>query len=428
MPSDEELQAEGREDTERLLLNDLTYLMPGSDPRALRVFEIGCGIGRMTEALAETFGEVYATDISGEMLRLARERLQKRPNVRLFETSGLDFADLPDDHFDIVFSAYVFQHVPDLAVTRSLLSDAYRVLKPGGILKFNVNSLAMLGFEEVAHDTWVGAPFPESELRGWARDAGAQLIGLQDAGTVECWATLRKPSASGAAVRGKGAQLLIEDFGRADDFGVKEIPIKGHDAQIALVVSGLAANERDCSSLAVEINSEEILPCYVGPLKPSVAAALAAAQSGALDRLTLVEARVPVGEMDELVAVRVKLSDTETSQPITVALHTPPPTVPQIDRVVNRADEGPDVYTQGPKSALRLYVAGLDLTADTGNIRVQVGPRIIKPGYVFQPPREGFHCVDVQLPEDVTPGATEVRLYFGNVESPSRSVVIQSGQ
>jgi SAM-dependent methyltransferase len=429
MPSEDLLRAEGREDTARLLLDDLASLLPGSDPRTLRIFEIGCGIGRMTEALAETFGEVCATDISGEMLKQARAHVAKFPHVSLFETNGLDFANLPDAHFDIVFSAYVFQHVPDLAVTRALLSEAYRVLKPGGVLKFNVNGIGTLGFEEIAHDTWVGAPFPESELRGWAREAGARLICLQDAGTQECWVTLRKPAPdAGAAARQTTSSLLIENFGHADDLNTKEIPIKGSDARLALIVSGLDCETRDCNSLAVEINGEEVLPCYVGPVKPQVAEALRRTAGGAPltpGQFAQVEARIPVGEMDELVAVRVKLDSRQASQPVTVALYVPQPTQPQIDRVVNRADEGSEVHARGPKSALTLYVAGLDVTADTGNIRVQVGPRIIKPGYVSATPREGVHRVDVQLPDDVTPGATELKLYFGNLESPTRSVVIE---
>ncbi|HYE72009.1 MAG TPA: class I SAM-dependent methyltransferase, partial [Blastocatellia bacterium] len=107
MPSEEELCAQGRDDSKHLLLDHLPLLLPGSDLKSLRIFEIGCGIGRMTQTLAENFSEVYATDISSEMLKLAHERLHNHKNVRLFETNGLNFADLPDNFFDVVFSAYV---------------------------------------------------------------------------------------------------------------------------------------------------------------------------------------------------------------------------------------------------------------------------------------------------------------------------------
>jgi len=55
-------------EVERLVRADLPLLTQGVIPR-LRLLEIGCGIGRMTRALAEIFGEVYATDVSGEMIR-----------------------------------------------------------------------------------------------------------------------------------------------------------------------------------------------------------------------------------------------------------------------------------------------------------------------------------------------------------------------
>ena len=37
----------------------------------MSVLEIGCGAGRLTRALANFFGEVYAVDISGEMVKRA---------------------------------------------------------------------------------------------------------------------------------------------------------------------------------------------------------------------------------------------------------------------------------------------------------------------------------------------------------------------
>src|ERR1051325_10997556 len=41
----------------------------------MHVLEIGCGAGRMTRALAASFGEVHAVDISAEMIGLAKRNL-----------------------------------------------------------------------------------------------------------------------------------------------------------------------------------------------------------------------------------------------------------------------------------------------------------------------------------------------------------------
>lgn len=43
------------------------------DPKTMRVFELGCGAGRVTRALAGVFGEVVGADISAQMVSLARE-------------------------------------------------------------------------------------------------------------------------------------------------------------------------------------------------------------------------------------------------------------------------------------------------------------------------------------------------------------------
>jgi ubiquinone/menaquinone biosynthesis C-methylase UbiE len=153
----------------------------------MRILEIGCGIGRMTRELANIFGEVYATDVSAEMIKQARTRLEDWTNVHLYETNGLDLAELPSGHFDLVFSAYVFQHVPSAEVIRANLTEAYRVLKPGGVLKFQTNGITAFDFEGTTKDTWIGASFPEAEIRRFAEDVGAQLIGIFGSGMQYCW-------------------------------------------------------------------------------------------------------------------------------------------------------------------------------------------------------------------------------------------------
>src|SRR3954468_21938208 len=56
--SEAEFDETGRREVASWLAGDLPLLTHGRNPRGLRVLEIGCGIGRMTKHLAETFGEV----------------------------------------------------------------------------------------------------------------------------------------------------------------------------------------------------------------------------------------------------------------------------------------------------------------------------------------------------------------------------------
>lgn len=128
--TEDEFDATGLSEIDALILPELVLLTGGRDPRELKFLEIGCGIGRMTKHLTSIFGEVHSTDVSGEMIRQAGQRLGHLSNVHLHETSGVDFVALPDDYFDVAFSAYVFQHVPDKSVIESNIREAYRVVKP----------------------------------------------------------------------------------------------------------------------------------------------------------------------------------------------------------------------------------------------------------------------------------------------------------
>jgi ubiquinone/menaquinone biosynthesis C-methylase UbiE len=361
--SEAEFDETGRAEVEKLLHAELEFLTQGRDPRALRVLEIGCGIGRMTKHLAEVFGEIHAVDVSGEMIRQARERLQAFPNVHCHETSGCDFAALPSEHFDLVFSAYVFQHVPSAAVIRSNLVDAFRVLKPGGLCKFQVNSTAAETFRLQEHDTWTGAAFPESALRELARELDAQLLRLFDAGTQYCWVTWRKRPVPEPA--SPSAPLRIADVGRRDDLRIKQVPVSGDQAYLALLVSGLTA-AADANAVSVALAGRTLLPCYVGP----VAGVWETAGSGGLLQIEVpLTAELPLGATE----VRVQLNGGEPSEPVPLFLCEPEPKTPEIVTVRNASDYGTDVQTSGPKAWVMLYVKYLPETASTKNVWLQVG-------------------------------------------------------
>lgn len=98
------------------------------------VLNIGCGIGRVERYLAPLVGELWAVDISGEMIRRAHERLAGIGNVHLREVGNREFlSGFEDGRFDLVFSFLVLQHL-EKEDAFLYLRDAFRVLKPGGFL------------------------------------------------------------------------------------------------------------------------------------------------------------------------------------------------------------------------------------------------------------------------------------------------------
>jgi len=77
-----------------------------------RVFELGFGIGRMMEELAERAREVVGIDISPVMYARAQENLAEFENVRLI-LGNINDVELPPKSFDLVFESIVLLHILD---------------------------------------------------------------------------------------------------------------------------------------------------------------------------------------------------------------------------------------------------------------------------------------------------------------------------
>ncbi len=96
------------------------------------LLEIGCGVGRMTRELARRAKHVIASDVSSEMLARAANNLADHDNIDYLELSGDGELPLEDATIDAVFSYITMQHVPTAAAQKRYLSEAIRVLAPGG--------------------------------------------------------------------------------------------------------------------------------------------------------------------------------------------------------------------------------------------------------------------------------------------------------
>jgi ubiquinone/menaquinone biosynthesis C-methylase UbiE len=96
--------------------------------RPLAVLDLGCGTGRFTGALAETFGgPVYGVEPSDRMRMVAEESVQA-PDVSFLAGQGEEIP-LPDASVDFVLLFLSFHHVRDRA---KAAAETRRVLRPGG--------------------------------------------------------------------------------------------------------------------------------------------------------------------------------------------------------------------------------------------------------------------------------------------------------
>jgi SAM-dependent methyltransferase len=108
--------------------------VPGSYGRAL---DFGCGLGRLTQPLAEHFERVDGVDIAETMITGARTHNRHGDRVVYHVNAGSDLSAFDDDSFDLILSHVVLQHIHPRYTLRYLL-EFLRTLKPGGLLAFQL--------------------------------------------------------------------------------------------------------------------------------------------------------------------------------------------------------------------------------------------------------------------------------------------------
>ena len=130
--SKEEFFATGRDEIRRVL--DCVESLRLQVDRSAPALDFGCGVGRLTRAMAAYFPECWGVDISPTMLRLAAEFNQDASNCK-FLLNTRDLSSLEDNYFGFVYSNIVLQHMPP-HFCRRYLREMVRVTRPGGILVF----------------------------------------------------------------------------------------------------------------------------------------------------------------------------------------------------------------------------------------------------------------------------------------------------
>jgi cyclopropane fatty-acyl-phospholipid synthase-like methyltransferase len=153
--------------------------------------EIGCGIGRLLRPLAARVARAVGVDLSEEMVRRGREYCAGLPNVELLRTDGT-LAGLADRSFDFVFSHIVFQHLPRKTYVDRYLREAHRVLKPGGILRVQVDGRSRQVFRRWVADSWSGVVYSARDLTRRLGRAGFRVTEVRGEGTQYLRATAAK--------------------------------------------------------------------------------------------------------------------------------------------------------------------------------------------------------------------------------------------
>ena len=176
------------------------------------VLDIGCGIGRLTRALASRSRGVLALDVSADMLAQAKEFNSHLENVTWLQGDGVSLAPVEPASVDAIVSFVVFQHIPDPAITLGYVREMGRVLRPGGWSAFQVSNdprvhegssrrpglrerlatLAGRAPRGQRDPAWLGSAIDLDELAAVADSAGMDVERVVGAGQQFCLVVLRR--------------------------------------------------------------------------------------------------------------------------------------------------------------------------------------------------------------------------------------------
>jgi SAM-dependent methyltransferase len=118
------------------------------------------------------------------------------PNAHVFRNNGKDLSVVSGPWWrrfgigapaqvDFAFSFMVFQHIPSREIIENYVREVHRLLRPGGLFKFQVQ-----GSPDVAHEpqnSWVGVSFTEADARRMAERCGFEMRHQYGAGDQYYW-------------------------------------------------------------------------------------------------------------------------------------------------------------------------------------------------------------------------------------------------
>lgn len=198
------LEARGQHPAMHRMLDE--YLAAMAIDQTQDVLVLGSGTGvvpRLLVARPGFTGSVVAVDQSPYLIEVARRlAAEERVSERIrFEVGDAMRLDLPDVAFDAVIAHTVISHVPD---PRAVLTEARRVVRPGGVVAIFDGDYASLTFgqpdpvqgkrdDEAIQAAMVAQPRVMRQMPLLLRDAGLTLTAglpsvVADIGTADFFA------------------------------------------------------------------------------------------------------------------------------------------------------------------------------------------------------------------------------------------------
>ncbi len=377
--------------------------LPAGERLARRGLEIGCGPGRLMRPMSGNFGEIHGVDVSGEMIRVAQQKLEGVPNAHLKTTNGTDLACYAAESFDYVYSYAVFQHIPDPQLVFSYLAEARRVLKPDGILRCQLNGLPKTGKPST---TWEGVRIGAGEIAEFVFTHDFQLLALEGVDTQYMWVTMRKRAPGWFAALAEATSQADAPWGAARILHIENartgspvISARGRFASMSLLIEHMP-EDCDLNQINIVIEGQEAAPIYIGPsVWPGV---------------SKVNAMMPAGVRTGLVPVQALWFGRPLPSTAWARVIPPAPAVPRLASL----SDGVNLLSGARISSrsVRLFVEDLE-APDQLEVRLDATPIGALDVSCADPVNRRFE-ISFQLPDAITAGAHVVELRAGSRRFP----------
>jgi len=143
-------------------LNTPAFLGMLPDVCGLSGVDIGCGEGHNTRLVARLGARMMAVDISRKFVGHARVSEESEPMGIRYMVASASSLPFPGDSFDF---AVAFMSLMDALDHPGAISEAFRVIRPGGFFQFSITH-----------------PFTDVPGRKWVDDEAGRHIAMQTSG------------------------------------------------------------------------------------------------------------------------------------------------------------------------------------------------------------------------------------------------------
>ena len=355
-----------------------------------RALEIGCGSGRLMRPMSRHFLEIHGVDVAGDAIRQARENLQDLAHAHPREIHGTSLEDFADQSFDFVYSFALFPYIPSRELVTAFLREIHRVLRPGGLARLQFNGSA-------------GTGFSSHELLEFAQSHDFQVLALEGVSTQSMWTTWRKQPADWSAglerqIAALGDTLPVKIHKITNAYSFEPVaPCRGRFAVISIRAENLPA-DAGLNHLRVSIGNSQGTVTSIG----------AADRSGA----QRIRVELPELEATGLLPVQLFWLDRPLSEPATLRVIPPGPSIPRIVAAPQRVEN-------------RRVTLTLEEIARPFDIEVWMGGRPVEDvERICTDPRPQRYQVNFRLPEDIGPGLHHIKLNIGRRKLPPQPVEV----